>query len=480
MADLHHLTAVEQLDALGRRELSPVELTEHYLRRIERHDATLGAFITVTADLALGEARAAERRLRDDGGARPPLLGLPVPIKDLHTTAGVRTTFGSKAFAGFVPDADSWTVGLIRGAGAVLLGKTNAPEFGPTCYTENDLGVGPAVTPYDITRYASGSSGGAAAAVAAGLAPLAHGSDGAGSVRTPAGACGLIGYKPSRGAVSLYPGVSFASFGVEGPIARTIEDAALLGDVMLAPPPAEIWPDPTPDGAPSLREAVLHPRSRPLRIACWTGTGVEGVEPHPAAVEGVRRAAGLLARQGHDVAEINPPAIYDDTFVQAILLQFAGGISAVVKPLVPRERWDVFRPLTRRLLELGAASDAGDATLAEATLAVFAGTVRAKLAPYDLALCPTTSGPPVPVGWFSECGFEIEAQRMIGWSCGTPFANATGHCAVSLPLAWTGEGLPIGVQLAMPPGRDAELFSTAAVVLGMTDAWQRHPPQFDE
>ncbi|MDS0136063.1 MULTISPECIES: amidase [unclassified Amycolatopsis] len=193
----HEVSAAAQLAALRAGDLSSRELTEHYLGRIEKLDGELGAFATVTPDLALDEAARADRRIAR--GERAPLLGLPLGVKDLHPAAGVRTTFGSAALAGFVPAADGWTVGLLRQAGAVFVGKTNTAEFGATCYTESDVTGRPAVTPYDRTRYASGSSGGAAAAVAAGLLPLAHAGDGAGSTRTPAATCHLVGVKPSRG-----------------------------------------------------------------------------------------------------------------------------------------------------------------------------------------------------------------------------------------------------------------------------------------
>lgn len=472
---LHHLTAVQQLEALRSGEVGAVELTQHYLRRIEQHDSSLGAYLTVSADVALAEAEQAQRRLRTDEDP-PPLLGLPVPIKDLSPTAGVRTTMGSRAFADFVPAADSWTVGRIRTAGAVLIGKTNVPEFGPTCYTDNDLGPGPARTPYDLTRYASGSSGGAAAAVAAGLAPVAHGSDGAGSVRTPASACGLVGFKPSRGTVSLFPQTTFTSMAVEGPLARTLEDAALLGDVMTVPPPGELWPDPRPPGSPSLRTAVTRADPGRLRVAWWTGTGVAGLEPHPAVADAVRLQADRLEAAGHDVSSIDTPTVFDERVIGALVMRFAMGIGAA-NLLVPEARRELLRPLSQWFIDIAARSSAVDAAQCDAVLAGFGASALAALADFDVLLCPTASGPPVPLGWFSEAGLDEEPRRMIGWSCGTPLANVTGYGAISLPLAWTEEGLPLGVQLAMPPGRDHELFAVAAQLFD--DAAPRPvPPMF--
>jgi amidase len=475
MSDLHRLSAVEQLALLGSQEISSVELTEHYLARISEHDADLGAFLTVDPEAALAEAARADERRAVPGSAVPPLLGLPVPIKDLSPTAGLRTTFGSAAFADYVPPADSWTVGLIRGAGAVLLGKTNVPEFGPTCYTENDL-VGPALSPFGTGRYASGSSGGAAAAVAAGLAPVAHGSDGAGSVRTPAGACGLVGFKPSRGTVSQFPQVAFAALGIEGPIARDLADAALLADVMAVPPAGELWPDPRPAGAPSLSAALRGAPPRPLRIGWWTDPGVDGVQAHPAVVDAVASAAQTLADLGHIVSEIPCPAPIDEPVIDALVMRFAAGI-ANAGLMVPPDRLARLRPLSHWFLDRARTLSAADAAAAEAVMAAYGARSLVALAEYDVVLCPTTSGPPVTVGWFSKAGFDEEPRRMIGWSSGTAFANVTGYGAVSLPLAWTEDLLPIGVQLAMAPGRDHELFAVAALL--MTAASPRPlPPMF--
>jgi len=475
MSDLHHLSAVDQLALLTAREITSVELTGHYLARIDEHDADLGAFLTVDPELALAEAERADARRTTPGAELPPLLGLPVPIKDLSPTAGVRTTFGSAAFADYVPPADSWTVGLIRSAGAVLLGKTNVPEFGPTCYTENDL-VGPALSPYGIGRYASGSSGGAAAAVAGGLAPLAHGSDGAGSVRTPASACGLVGFKPSRGTVSQFPQVAFAALGIEGPLARDLADAALLADVMAVPPSGELWPDPRPACAPTLSASLREAPTRALRVAWWTDPGVDGVEAHPAVVDAVATAAAELGVLGHAVSEIPCPVPMDERVIDALVMRFASAI-ANAATMVPPDRHALLRPLSHWFLDRARTSSAADAAAAEAVMAAYGAMSLVALADYDVVLCPTASGPPVPVGWFSEGGLDDEPRRMIGWSSGTPFANITGYGALSLPLAWTRDGLPIGVQLAMAPGRDHELFAVAASL--MTAASPRPlPPMF--
>jgi amidase len=471
MSDLHELTAADQLRALHAREISSRDLTEHYLDRIDRLDPELGAFVTVTHELAREEARSADERLAR--GERARLLGLPLGIKDLHPTAGVRTTFGSAALADHVPTADSWTVGLLRQAGAVLVGKTNAPELGPTCYTENDVTPRPAVTPYDTTRYASGSSGGAASAVAAGLLPVAHASDGAGSTRTPAATCHLVGIKPSRGLVSPAPASSFVGTGTEGPIGRTVEDAALLLDVMAQPSPGDLygWRTHEPFGA-----AVTRAPARSLQVATWTTTGVPGLEPHPEAVRAVERTAALLRELGHEVREVALPAGYDEQVRSALTTWFASSVGGIVEALVPAEQLDLLRPYTRHLVQTGARLTGADVVLAQAALARYATAFLAALDDVDVALTPTTSGPPVPVGHYFADGVEGEADRMLAWSCYTPWVNLTGQPAVSLPSHLDHDGLPFAVQLVGRQRHDAELLSLSAQLerAGLWDVV--HPP----
>ncbi|GHH33370.1 amidase [Lentzea cavernae] len=460
----HELTAAQQLEALQAKEISSRELTEHYLARIERH-AALGAFVTVNEN-ALDEAAKADERLA--AGDREPLLGLPLGIKDLAATAGIRTTFGSAAMAEFVPSEDSWTVGLLRRAGAVVLGKTNASEFGATCYTENDVTPAPAVTPYAPARYSSGSSGGAATAVAAGLLPVAHASDGAGSIRTPAATCHLVGMKPSRGLVSPAPATSFLSASTEGPIARTVRDAALLLDVMASPAPGDLygW---RPGGPFS---TALH-LDRPLRIALWTDTGTEE-HADPQAELVVRRTADVLTRLGHEVCEIPLPARYDEPVSRAILTWFAYQVGAVVRMMVPPERTHLLRPYSRHLLDVNETLSANDVVTAQALLARYASTFLSEVDDYDAVLTPTTNGAPVPIGHYDG----DEADLMLKWSCHTPWANLAGVPAISLPSHVDCEGLPHGVHLVGRHRGDAELLALAAQLESAALWNELHPPSW--
>src|SRR4051794_31572616 len=295
MPELHDLTALEQGDLVRRREVSPLELAEHYLERAGR-DA-VGAFVTLTPEPARARARALP-----EGGS--PLFGVPTAIKDLNLTAGVRTTFGSAAFADFVPEVSDGVTLSLEAAGMVSLGKTNTPEFGSPCYTEPDVAL-PAVTPWDHGRGAGGSSGGAAAAVAAGLVPVAQGSDGGGSIRIPASCCGLVGVKPTRGRISGRPMYGDpVGLATAGPIARTVRDAAAMldalagrrgGDPTWAPPPSETF------------LAACDREPGRLRVARFVAPVITDIAVDPACMQGWEDASRLLESLGHEVVDVQVP-----------------------------------------------------------------------------------------------------------------------------------------------------------------------------
>src|SRR4051794_1593651 len=241
MTELHDLTMLEQAAGIRRREISPVEFVDHYLDRIDRLNATVGAFVHVAPDQARAAAKDAESAVTS-GGDLPPLHGVPTAVKDLYLTADMPTGFGTGAFPPQELGIDEAFVTKLRAAGTISLGKTATPEFGAPCYTEPE-GHNPARTPWDLTRSAGGSSGGAGTAVASGLLPAAPGSDGGGSIRIPSSVNGLFGIKPSRGRVSAAPTSSeITGLSVHGPLARTVRDAAALLDAMAGPSPQDwIW-----------------------------------------------------------------------------------------------------------------------------------------------------------------------------------------------------------------------------------------------
>ncbi len=342
--DLHDLTALEQGALIRKGELTSVEVTEHYLDRIERLD-DLGAFVTTSGDQARERAAA----LPDGDG---PLWGVPTAIKDLNLTAGVRTMFGSEAFRDFVPEVSDGITLSIEAAGMVSLGKTNTPEFGSPCYTEPD--VAPvAVTPWDRTRMAGGSSGGAAAAVAAGLVPVAHGSDGGGSIRIPASCCGLVGLKPTRGRISGYPMYGDPiGLATGGSLARTVRDAAAMLDVLAGRRAGD------PAWAPPPRGTFLAACDREpgrLRIARFIAPVIADVEVDPECVAAYDAASAVLESLGHEISDVPVPLPPDAVPVFETCWAVLTALS-VVSP----DREHLLRPLTRWLTERGrAVSGAG-------------------------------------------------------------------------------------------------------------------------
>src|SRR4051812_28369689 len=314
VTQLHDLTALQQAAAVRAGEVSPTELVEHSLARIQALDAKLGAFITVTPERALEAAGRAESlvgRGGDHAGELPPFLGVPTAIKDLNNTAGIRTTFGSTVMTDFVPNADDAVVVKLAAAGTISLGKTNTPEFGFSCYTDNGL-VGPARSPWDPSRLAGGSSGGAAVAVAAGMVPFAQGSDGGGSIRIPASINGLFGLKPSRGRVSNAPyGAEGTGLGTNGPLARTVRDAAAMLDAIAGPVLGDpAWAPPLPAGETFLGWADRAPAR--LRIGRFQEAAMPGVELEPEVRAAFEDASALLESLGHDVEDVPPGLLGPD------------------------------------------------------------------------------------------------------------------------------------------------------------------------
>src|SRR3954467_12482796 len=300
MAELQDLSMLEQAAAIRGREVSPVDLVEHYLDRIARHNETVGAFVHIAPDQARAAAKAAESAV-PRGGELPPLHGVPTGIKDLYLTADMPTGFGTGAFAPQELGIDEAFVTKLRAAGVISLGKTATPEFGAPCYTEPE-GHQPARTPWDLSRSAGGSSGGAGAAVASGLLPAAPGSDGGGSVRIPSSVNGLFGIKTSRGRVSNAPlNSDISGLSVHGPLARTVRDAAALLDAMSGKTAMDwIWQEPPSTGT-FLAACDNEPRG--LRIGRYITPAVPGAVVAPECVAAYEHASALLEQLGHTVED---------------------------------------------------------------------------------------------------------------------------------------------------------------------------------
>ena len=473
MTDLHELTALEQAAAVRRREVSPSELIEHHLRRVEDRQTRLGAFVTVTADRAMDAARAADLLVtRNDPAALPALLGVPTAIKDLTATAGVRTTFGSAVYAQYVPSVDDDVVRLLADAGTISLGKTTTPEFGLTCYTE-PAGLPPAVTPWDTSRSAGGSSGGAAASVAAGLVPFAQASDGAGSIRGPAAACGVVGLKPSRGRVSGGPtGGDVMLLSVIGPLARTVEDAAALLDAMAVPCLAEpVIAPPLPPG----RSFLHYARSGPgrLRIGRYADSPLPGVELAPECRQVWEDTASLLAGLGHEVVDTTSP--FDlEVLLPPFEVLWSVGASSVP---VPDGAQGGLLAFTRWLRERAAVVSGPELLQAMARVQGAGRAAVAAHAEFDAVLTPTLAQLPRPVGWFSSAPTPAENfERQKRYTPHTALYNVTGQPAISLPMHWTDGGLPVGVQLVGRPAGEGVLLALAGQLERARPWAHRRPP----
>jgi amidase len=459
--DVAFAPALEQARLVREREVSSTELVELYLERIGRLDPQLNSFVTVCPD----EAREAARVIDTSNGSAP-FRGVPIAIKDLTATAGIRTTYSSRAYADYVPDFDTAVVRRIRDAGFVILGKTNTPELGTTAFTESDLN-GTTKNPWDPERTPGGSSGGAAAALAAGLLPVAHGSDGGGSIRIPASCCGVFGLKPSRGRVSPAPFASFEGLATSGPLARYVRDAAALldavagyelGDPWWAPPPTRPFVEEV--GAPT----------GALRIAATSSPPVDAVVD-PECVAALESAAALLSELGHELVERTPPWSEPDlalTFIE---------VWQVTPGLHPVEDASLLTTLNRQLVELAGVASAADLARAIVRLQMLARRVVAFWQEVDVVVTPTLALPPVRIGWQESVDGAIEQLlRNTEFTPFTAIANLTGLPAMSIPLYWSADGLPIGVQAIGPPAGDALLLRLAAQLEAARPWADKHPP----
>ena len=459
--ELAFLSAVEQARLLRSREVSSADLVSLYVERIERIDPTLNAYVTVRAEEALAEARTLDETTGDE-----PFRGVPVAVKDLTATAGIRTTYSSRAFADHVPDFDTAVVRRLREAGFVIVGKTNTPEFGTTAFTESELN-GATRNPWSLDLTPGGSSGGAAAALAAGLTPVAHGSDGGGSIRIPASCCGVFGLKPSRGRVSSAPFPSLEGLSTAGPLTRTVEDTAHLLDVLAGYEPGDPWWAPPPE-RPFATTAHEPPGS--LRIAVTTEPPIPAAVD-PECVAAVSSAAELLAELGHDVVERTPPWRTPD-LVHAFLEVWQVGPA-----LYPIDDLTLMTPLNRELVESARSSSAADYARAVARLHAVARRTVAFWGEVDVVVTPTLALPPVQIGWQESArGAFEQLLRNTDFTPFTAVANLTGLPAMSVPLHWSARGLPIGVQAIGPPAGDAVLLRLATQIEVARPWRDRRPP----
>ncbi len=434
--------------------LSPVEVLETLLARIERLDPRLGAFLEVTAESARREARAAEAEFRA-GKCRGPLHGVPVGIKDLFDTAGVRTTAGSRILRDRIPERDAFVVERLREGGAVILGKLNLHEFAFGLTSDNPH-YGPCRNPWNRDRVAGGSSGGSAAALAAGLCPLALGTDTGGSIRIPAAACGIVGIKPTLGAVSRRGVIPLAwSFDTVGAMARTVPDAAPSLEAIAVPDPEDPW------CAKQRIEGVardLEAGARDLRLGVVAPAIRAGIEPDIESA--FTDAVSVLRAEGARIVEVEFPALEPlHTAHHAIL---ASEASAWHRPWITTRPED-YGDDVRRGLELGSLIAAVDYIDARRAQERFAGIVAGLFDRVDVILTPTLPRAALAVGE------PFSREPAVAWNRFlTPF-NLLGLPAASIPIGLDRDRLPIGLQIA---GREWD----EATVLRVARAYERAVP----
>ena len=471
MDEFSSLDATALAALVRQRQVKAIELVETAIERIERLNPTLNAVVTPMYE----QARAAAMGKLGNG----PFAGVPFLLKDLGAPCvGVRMTMASAFMRNFVPDHDSELVSRLKRAGLIIVGKTNTPELGILPTTEPRL-FGPSHNPWEMNRTPGGSSGGSAAAVAARLVPMAHGNDGGGSIRIPASCCGLFGLKPTRARNPLGPdfGDIFSGLVVDHALTRSVRDSAALLDATAGPDVGDPYWAPPP-ARPFLQEVGADPGR--LRIA-FTTTTPAGVKVHADCISAVRDAAALCAKLGHEVVEA-APEVNGEWVTKNFMVLWSAGCVWTIDGLglatgqTPTQ--DQFEPLTWALYEMGCQQSASSYLLSLAFLQRVARDIARFFLNYDVWLTPTLGEPPVPLGTFdSPPENPLQGlRRTEAFVPFTPICNATGQPAMSVPLYWNTEGLPVGVHFVGRFGDEATLFRLAAQLESARPWAGRRPP----
>ena len=466
-ADLVHAPARELVRRLAARELGAEELMRRFLARIEAVNPRVNAIVTLLPEAALEGARAADAALAR-GEPTGPLHGLPIAVKDVTPTRGVRTTFGSPIYRDFVPAEDALYVERLRAAGAIVIGKTNTPEFAAGSQTFNRV-FGATRNPWAADRTCGGSSGGAAVAVACGMLPFADGTDVGGSLRNPASWCNVVGFRTSPGRVPMWPrAVLFDALDVAGPIARHVADAALLLSVMAGPDRRV----PHSSEAPGARfREPLERGFEGARVA-WSPTPA-GCPVEPAVLDVCGRAAARFAELGCTVEEAEPDLRgADETFRTLRAFAFARTHERHL-----REHRAALKDTVVWNTEQGLALSGMDVTRAEVRQAALFDRVVDFFGRFDYLVCPATQVAPfsVDTDWVREIN-GVRLATYIDWMAACYLITVTGCPAISVPAGFTPDGLPLGIQIVAPPRCDFEALQLAHAWEGLTGFADRRPP----
>lgn len=461
--DLAFTPALEQARLIRNRNISPLELVQLYLQRIQGLDTQLGSYFTVMAESALADAKAKTEILaKGDTSQLPLLFGIPISIKDLTCIAGVRCTYGTPALMNNQATYDDGVVTRIKQAGMIILGKTATSELGSLPYTE-PAGFPPTRNPWNLDYTPGGSSGGAAAAVAAGLCSLAQGSDGGGSIRGPASCCGLVGIKPARGRVSNAPvGDRLNGIAAIGPLARTVADAAILLDVMSG----YVTGDPywLPDPENSFLAATMQKPS-PLRIAFSTSLPPIG-EADTVCQQAVLDTVKLLEELGH---RVQPGCPNFTGLIEPFTKVWQAGVAYAGIPKA------ALQPMNQWLLEQ--TSSAGEYLQAVSQMQAIARQIIAFFDSIDVLVLPTYLHPTIRIGEWVDLTPEETLQKIISWVAPCPPFNATGQPVIAIPTNFDVNNLPVGVQLIGRPASEATIIALAAQ-LEAANPWRDRRPTF--
>jgi amidase len=459
--------AIELAEALRRRELSAVELLDACLAAVDERNGELNAVVWRNDDDARAAAAVADRRLA--AGEEAPVLGVPIPIKDLTPVAGWPVTYGSHGARAEPSEESELVVEALVRAGFVLCGRTNTPEFGLITVAENSR-YGITRNPWDLERSPGGSSGGAAAAVAGGMFPIAHANDGGGSIRIPASYCGLVGLKPSRGRVPRLA-QSWLGAVVEGVVARTVADAAVVLDAIARPDPLAWYNAPAPE-RPFAQEvdALLGQ----LRVGLMAQAPL-GIPTDEACTAAARATAAALEELGHSIEEVHVPTISEEMIGPFIALTQAGLAD------YDGVEWSAVEPHIAYQRRASSEMDAYHYALAARSLELLSRRELARWGrDFDILLSPTSAILPPRAGSVLEAQHAAPGEPLgdvVASVSFTAFGNVTGLPAVSLPLYWTEQELPVGVQLTAGPWQEATLIALAAQ-LEQARPWEgRRPAQ---
>jgi amidase len=461
------LPAVELARRIRAKQLSAVEVLEAHLAQIERVNPRVNAIVTLVADQAIAQARAADAALAR-GDAVGPLHGLPIAHKDLFPTKGIRTTSGSPIYANYVPDYSALIIERIQRAGAITIGKTNVPEFGAGSQTFNPV-FGATLNPYDTSKTCGGSSGGAAVALACGMIPIADGSDTGGSLRNPAGYCNVVGLRPAPGRVPSWPDqMAWSPLSVDGPLARTVADVALLLSAIAGPDPRS----PIAIAEPGDRFAQPLGRNfRGVRIAWSRDLGGLPIDPRvTAAIDAQRQTFDSLGCAVDDAE----PDLSDADEVFKVLRAWAFELSFSELLRTERSR---LKDTVIWNAEAGMRLSGPDIARAERKHTALYHRVREFMATYEFLICPVTQAPPFDVTqpYIREIN-GVPMETYIDWMRSCYYISATGHPAISVPCGFTPEGLPVGVQIVGRHQDELGVLQLAYAFEQATELWKHRPP----